>query len=117
MWQSIRPLLEPLVTPETLKLHPIRELNELCQKRSYKIILEDVSRKDGLTYYRMEVEADGIIHKYEYKGDALRDTAKKIVCKEILNSLKDGGAHKDTAKKIVCEEKLNSLKEGESNGA
>ncbi|XP_028180116.1 endoribonuclease Dicer homolog 2-like isoform X1 [Glycine soja] len=117
VWQSIRPLLEPLVTPETLKLHPIRELNELCQKRSYKIILEDVSRKDGLTYYRMEVEADGIIHKYEYKGDALRDTAKKIVCKEILNSLKDGGAHKDTAKKIVCEEKLNSLKEGESNGA
>ncbi|KAK8466581.1 hypothetical protein PHAVU_008G129200 [Phaseolus vulgaris] len=30
VWQSIRPLLEPLVTPETLKLHPIRELNELC---------------------------------------------------------------------------------------
>lgn len=89
MWQSIRPLLEPLVTPETLKLHPIRELNELCQKRSYKIVLEDVSRKDGVTNYRMKVEADGVIHEYEYTGPALRDTAKKIACKEILNSLKE----------------------------
>ncbi|KAG4946137.1 hypothetical protein JHK87_042144 [Glycine soja] len=89
VWQSIRPLLEPLVTPETLKLHPIRELNELCQKRSYKIVLEDVSRKDGVTNYRMELEADGVIHEYEYTGPALRDTAKKIACKEILNSLKE----------------------------
>ncbi|KAL2997158.1 hypothetical protein AAZX31_09G025000 [Glycine max] len=89
VWQSIRPLLEPLVTPETLKLHPIRELNELCQKRSYKIVLEDVSRKDGVTNYRMKVEADGVIHEYEYTGPALRDTAKKIACKEILNSLKE----------------------------
>jgi len=49
-----------------------------------------VSRKDGVTNYRMEVEADGDIHQYEYTGPALRDTAKKIVCKELLNSLKEG---------------------------
>jgi len=88
VWQSIRPLLEPLVTPETLKLHPVRELNELCQKRSYNIIQETVSRTDGVTRYKMEVEADGVIHQYEYCGSSLKDTAKKIVCKEILNSLK-----------------------------
>ncbi|WVY94127.1 hypothetical protein V8G54_033215 [Vigna mungo] len=88
VWQSIKPLLEPLVTPETLKLHPVRELNELCQKRSYNIIQEDVSRKDGVTRFKMEVEADGIIHQHEYIGSALQGTAKKIVCKKILNSLK-----------------------------
>jgi len=49
---------------------------------------ETVSRKDGVTTYKMEVEADGVIHQYEYSGSAFRDTAKKIVCKEILNSLK-----------------------------
>ncbi|KAL9315523.1 hypothetical protein ACSQ67_016524 [Phaseolus vulgaris] len=89
VWQSIRPLLEPLVTPETLKLHPIRELNELCQKRSYNIIQDIVTRKDGVTNYRMEVEADGITHQFEYLGPALKNTAKKIVHKEILISLKE----------------------------
>ncbi|KAK7380407.1 hypothetical protein VNO78_32917 [Psophocarpus tetragonolobus] len=89
VWQSIRPLLEPLVTPQTLKLDPVRELNELCQKRSY-VIQKAVSCDDGVTNYRMEVEADGVIHQYEYIGPALKDTAKKIACKEILNSLKEG---------------------------
>jgi len=37
----------------------------------------------------MKVEADGVIHPYEYMGSALKDTAKKIVCKELLNSLKE----------------------------
>ncbi|XP_022635484.1 endoribonuclease Dicer homolog 2 isoform X2 [Vigna radiata var. radiata] len=89
VWESIRPLLEPLVTPDTLKLHPIRELQELIQKRNYNILQKDVKRKDGVTTYIMEVEADGIIHHYEYLGHALKDTAKKIVYKEILNSLKE----------------------------
>ncbi|KAK7380380.1 hypothetical protein VNO78_32890 [Psophocarpus tetragonolobus] len=88
VWQSIRPLLEPLVTPQTLKLDPVRELNELCQKRSY-VIQKAVSCDDGVTNYRMEVEADGVIHQYEYIGSVPRRTAKKIVCKEILNSLKE----------------------------
>ncbi|XP_052735386.1 endoribonuclease Dicer homolog 2 isoform X4 [Vigna angularis] len=88
VWQSIKPLLEPLVTPETLKLHPIREFYEVCQKKSYKIIQDVVSSKGGVTNYRMEVEADGVIHEYEYIGAVLKDTAKKIVCKELLNSLK-----------------------------
>jgi len=89
VWQSIRPLLEPLVTPETFKLHPVRELHELCHERSYNIIHEIVTRKDGVTNYRMEVEADGIIHQYEYLGRARKDTVKKIVYKEVLSSLKE----------------------------
>ena len=86
MWQSIRPLLEPLITPETLKLHPTRELTELCQKENYTI-KKTLSRKDGLTSFRMEVEANGVIHHYEYNGSADKRTAKKIVCKEILKLL------------------------------
>lgn len=86
VWQSIRPLLEPLVTPETLKVHPVRELEELCKKRKY-VIEKNVSREDGVLCYRMEVHADGVIHPSEYKGPADRKTAKKLVCKEILKSL------------------------------
>lgn len=33
VFQSIKPLLEPLVTPETARRHPISELHELCQKK------------------------------------------------------------------------------------
>ncbi|KAK7412825.1 hypothetical protein VNO78_04480 [Psophocarpus tetragonolobus] len=107
VWQSIRPLLEPLVTPETLKLHPVRELNELCQKRSY-VIKKVVSHKDGVTNYRMEVEADGITHQYEYLGPALKDTANKIVCKQILNSLKGelNGFDTITTKDAHCEQRI-----------
>ena len=30
---NIRPLVEPLVTPQTIKLRPIRELSELCARK------------------------------------------------------------------------------------
>ncbi|QHO06443.1 hypothetical protein HN51_065296 [Arachis hypogaea] len=88
VWQCIRPLLEPLVTPETLTMHPTRELSELCQKENYKI--EKIrSRKDGVTSYLMEVQANGItIHSYEYTGYADKKTAKRIVCREILKQMK-----------------------------
>ncbi|KAK7263739.1 hypothetical protein RJT34_31335 [Clitoria ternatea] len=91
VWQSIRPLLEPLVTPQTLTLHPTRELYEICQKRNYNIE-KDVSCEDHVTKYRMEVQADGVVHQYEYRGRVHRDTAKKMVCKEILKSLKKATA-------------------------
>ncbi|XP_015960524.2 endoribonuclease Dicer homolog 2 isoform X2 [Arachis duranensis] len=88
VWQCIRPLLEPLVTPETLTMHPTRELSELCQKENYKI--EKIrSRKDGVTSYLMEVQANGItIYSYEYTGYADKKTAKRIVCREILKLMK-----------------------------
>jgi endoribonuclease Dicer len=86
VWQSIRPLLEPLVTPDTLKVHPIRELTELCQKMNYTME-KTLSRSDGVTSYKIEVIADGIIHQYEYKGSTDRKTAKRLAYKGVLNSL------------------------------
>ncbi|TMW80582.1 hypothetical protein EJD97_018083 [Solanum chilense] len=32
---NIRPLVEPLVTPQTIKLRPIRELSKLCAQKGY----------------------------------------------------------------------------------
>ncbi|CAJ2653578.1 unnamed protein product [Trifolium pratense] len=86
VWQSIRPLLEPLVTPDTLTIHPVRELSELCQKMKYtrkKLYQND----NGVTSCRVEVIADGIIHQYEHKGFTNRKTAKRLACKGVLNSL------------------------------
>uniref|UniRef100_K4ATB0 Uncharacterized protein n=1 Tax=Solanum lycopersicum TaxID=4081 RepID=K4ATB0_SOLLC len=32
---NIRPFVEPLVTPQTIKFQPIRELSELCAQKGY----------------------------------------------------------------------------------
>ncbi|BAT85048.1 Endoribonuclease Dicer-like protein [Vigna angularis] len=90
VWQSIKLLLEPFITLETLKLHPIREFYEVCQKRNYRIIQDVVSGKGDQTNYRVNVEADEVSPQYEYIGASLKDTTKKIVCKELWNSLKEG---------------------------
>ncbi|PNY00825.1 endoribonuclease dicer 2-like protein [Trifolium pratense] len=87
VWQSIRPLLEPLVTPDTLTIHPIRELIELCQKMNYTM-KKTVSRNDGVTSCRIKVIADDVIHQCEYKGSTDKKTATRLACKEVLNSLR-----------------------------
>ncbi|KAK7331288.1 hypothetical protein VNO77_25509 [Canavalia gladiata] len=91
VWQSIQPLLEPLPTPETLKPHPTKELYELRDKRGYNIIEpKGMSCRDGVTSYRMEVYHNDVMQAwYEYNGPAHKKTAKRIVCKEILKSLKE----------------------------
>ncbi|XP_019419125.1 PREDICTED: endoribonuclease Dicer homolog 2-like isoform X2 [Lupinus angustifolius] len=88
VWQSIRPLLEPLITPETLKLHPVRELTELCQREGYTPNIT-ISSKDGVSCARVEVDANGVIHQYEYNGCVDKNTAKKLACKEILKSMQN----------------------------
>jgi endoribonuclease Dicer len=86
VWKSIRPLLEPLVTPDTLTIHPIRELNELCQKMNYTKETT-LSRNDGVTSCKIEVIADGVIHEFEYKGSTDKKTATRLACKGVLHSL------------------------------
>ncbi|KAG6700475.1 hypothetical protein I3842_08G113800 [Carya illinoinensis] len=87
---SIRPLLEPLITPETPMSHPVKELTELCQKRHYEMEEINKNRNDneGLSYITVKVNAKG--HLFEHRGEATNGkTAKKLACKEVLKSLKD----------------------------
>ncbi|XP_045805840.1 endoribonuclease Dicer homolog 2-like [Trifolium pratense] len=87
VWQSIRPLLEPLVTPDTLTVHPIRELTELCPKMKYTMD-KTLSRNDGVTSCKIEVIVDGVVHQHEYKGSTNKKTATRLACKGVLNSLR-----------------------------
>lgn len=88
VFKSMRPLLEPLVTPETLRLHPVRELNQLCQKMCYDLAKPVVSRENGTTYVTVEVEAQGVVHKASGSaGD--RKMAEKLASKDVLKSLKE----------------------------
>ncbi|XP_028758758.1 endoribonuclease Dicer homolog 2-like [Neltuma alba] len=87
VFKSIMPLLQPLVTPETLPVQPVRELQELCQKQYYKLEERLVSRSDGLTCVTVRVLANKKIYEKTCKA-AKGDLAKKLACKEVLTSLK-----------------------------
>lgn len=88
VFQSIRPLLEPLVTPDTLKLHPVRELNELCQVQHFEKRKAVSSRINGTPSVTVEVEAHGLTFKHTSSA-ADKKTAKKLASKEVLKALKD----------------------------
>ena len=79
--------MEPLVTPETAKLHPVGELHELCQRENYERKEPQVSRDNGITSVTIEVKAKGITHKGAATA-ANEKTAQKLASKEVLKLLK-----------------------------
>ncbi|NP_001316343.1 endoribonuclease Dicer 2d isoform X3 [Solanum lycopersicum] len=84
----IRPLLEPLITPQTLKVHPARELRELCHQKGYIKQKNVVFRENGIVYVTVEVEANGVIHKDSNSGRNQK-MAEKVASKYLLKSLKE----------------------------
>lgn len=88
VFQSIRPLLEPLVTPETVRLHPVRELSELCQKERFILGKPIVSREDGVSSVTIQVEAEGVVYCHTTR-EADKKTAKRLASMEVLKSLKE----------------------------
>lgn len=87
VFQSIRPLLEPLITPETVKLHPARELNELIQKQHFDYKKSVVSNGRNASI-EIVVGANGVIFKHTATA-ADKKTAEKLASKEVLKSLKE----------------------------
>ncbi|KAJ6891882.1 hypothetical protein NC651_025165 [Populus alba x Populus x berolinensis] len=99
VFQSIRPLLEPLITPETVKLHPARELNELIQKQHFDYKKSVVSNGRNASI-EIVVRANGVIFKHTATA-ADKKTAKKLASKEVLKSLKESNfASSSTPSKI-----------------
>ncbi|PKI45105.1 hypothetical protein CRG98_034489 [Punica granatum] len=87
VFDSIRPLLEPLVTPETLQLHPVRELHEACQKENYTLKKPTVSRDNNRISVTVEVKAGGKIYRHTSCADK-KETAKRVASRAVLKSLK-----------------------------
>lgn len=49
VWAVMKPLLEPIVTPETLDMHPVTELEEHCLREKYHLLCDDQNSKDSQT--------------------------------------------------------------------
>lgn len=87
VFRSMRPLLEPLITPETVVFHPAKELNELCQQEHFNMEKPIKSTNKGGASITIKVEADGILFKHTATV-ADKRIAKKVACKAVLDSLK-----------------------------
>ncbi|GLT60476.1 hypothetical protein SLA2020_332400 [Shorea laevis] len=88
VFQSIRPLLEPLITPETVRIQPVRELTELCQREHFDVRKPFISQQNGIASITVEVEANGDMYRCTQSA-ANRKTAKKLAYKGVLQALKE----------------------------
>lgn len=84
---SIRPLLEPLVTPETVRIQPVRELTELCQREQFDMKKPVKTHYKGIASITVEVEANGKLYQCTQTAKD-KKTAKKLACKGVLQELK-----------------------------
>lgn len=87
VFKVLRPLLEPMITPDMLKLNPVRELTELCQKEHYDLKKPVATCQTSKVSVEVEVEANGVVHKFSCSAPD-RKTAKRLACKAVLKSLK-----------------------------
>ncbi|XP_074323641.1 endoribonuclease Dicer homolog 2-like isoform X2 [Apium graveolens] len=116
VFKSILPLLEPLVSPETLKLQPVRELYQLCQKENYVLKKPVVSCENGVAAVTVEVEASGVIHKESCTAHNKAE-AKKLASKAVLKSLKESMSTEPHPTPFLSSPKGQKRKEeGKSHG-
>lgn len=86
VFEKIRPLLEPMVTLESLRSHPVKMLTELCQKRKYSMQPPVETYKNGEAYITLEVIANGTVHRGSSSARG-KKTAMRLACKKVLKLL------------------------------
>eukprot|EP00253_Pinus_taeda_P020474 PITA_20474 len=83
VWEVFKPLLEPLVSPETLELHPVTKLQELCQKQG-----KDIDYKNSWVgnMVRSQVLINGeVVGNGEHHQ---KELAERVAAKDALHKLK-----------------------------
>lgn len=83
VWEVFRPLLEPLISLETLELHPVTELYQLCQKQAKHI--EYKSSMEGDTIRVTAVIDGNVVGSAEHPKKVL---AKRVAAREALGKLR-----------------------------
>ncbi|KAL3684813.1 hypothetical protein R1sor_002835 [Riccia sorocarpa] len=86
VWKIMKPLLSPIVTPETLTLHPVRRLQELCHSHDYKVIFR-LEAVDQLTRFTIEVNV-GDEPLSVTSCELQKKNAQKIAAERMLALLK-----------------------------
>ena len=88
VWNVFKQILRPLVTPDTLRLEPIRELRELCQHEKFgelKFNKERGAKGDFLMTVSVQVKNETI---FESARKPDKKSAKKVAAIQALAALK-----------------------------
>ncbi|CAN8306466.1 unnamed protein product [Cochlearia groenlandica] len=93
-WKVFQPLLQPMVTPETLPMHPVRELQERCQQQAEG--LEYKASRSGNTA-TVEVFIDGV--QVGMAQNPQKKMAQKLAARNALAALKEKEAAESEEKK------------------
>lgn len=84
VWKVFQPLLHPMVTPETLPMHPVRELQERCQQQAEGLEYK-ASRSGNLA--TVEVFIDGV--QVGVAQNPQKKMAQKLAARNALVVLKE----------------------------
>lgn len=84
VWKVFQPLLDPMVTPETLPMHPVRELQERCQQQAEGLEYK-ASRSGNLA--TVEVYIDGV--QVGVAQNPQKKMAQKLAARNALAVLKE----------------------------
>ncbi|KAK8485903.1 hypothetical protein V6N13_028131 [Hibiscus sabdariffa] len=104
VWRVFQPLLHPMVTPETLPMHPVRELQERCQQQAEGLEYK-ASRSGNLA--TVEVFIDGV--QVGVAQNPQKKMAQKLAARNALAVLKE----KETAE---AKEKIEENGKKKKNG-
>jgi endoribonuclease Dicer len=84
VWKVFQPLLHPIVTPETLPMHPVRELQERCQQQAEGLEYK-ASRAGNLA--TVQVYVDGV--ELATAQNPQKKMAQKLAARNALVALKE----------------------------
>lgn len=98
VWRVFEPLLQPMVTQDTLPMHPVRELQERCQQQAEG--LEYKSSRAG-NVATVEVYIDGI--QVGLAQNPQKKMAQKLAARNALVTLKEKEASQKEAAKAAAE--------------
>lgn len=100
--QVFKPLLDPMVTPETLPMHPVRELQERCQQQAEG--LEYKATRSG-NVATVEVYIDGV--QVGAAQNQQKKMAQKLAARNALVALKEKEMIEATERRDEDEKKRN----------
>ncbi|MFS7909453.1 putative ribonuclease III post-transcriptional gene silencing PAZ-Argonaute family [Helianthus anomalus] len=108
VWKVFQPLLQPMVTPETLPMHPVRELQERCQQQAEG--LEYKATRNG-NLATVQVFVDGV--QVSIAQNPQKKMAQKLAARNALAALK----MKETEAAAAAKEKENEENGKKKNGS
>ncbi|KAJ7524239.1 hypothetical protein O6H91_18G083200 [Diphasiastrum complanatum] len=97
VWRVFSPLLQPMVTPDTLPMHPVRELQERCQQQAEGLEYKALRVGNVAT---VQVFVDGV--QIGSAQNPQKKMAQKLAARNALVVLKEKDLTKEESAKVGC---------------